>query len=39
MNSELRITPITGIGEIPPGTDLGNLIYAALQAQKRKSKK
>src|SRR5438067_79338 len=34
MNSELRITPITGIGEISPGTDLGNVIYAALQAQK-----
>ncbi len=34
MGSELRITPITGIGEISPGTDLGNVIYAALQAQK-----
>jgi coenzyme F420-0:L-glutamate ligase/coenzyme F420-1:gamma-L-glutamate ligase len=34
MSSELRITPITGIGEISPGADLGNLIYAALQAQK-----
>lgn len=34
MSSELRITPITGIGEISSGTDLGNVIYAALQAQK-----
>ncbi|MFL5625976.1 MAG: coenzyme F420-0:L-glutamate ligase, partial [Ktedonobacteraceae bacterium] len=34
MNAELRITPITGIGEIPPGIDLGKVIYTALQAQK-----
>src|SRR5947209_12800960 len=33
MSPELRITPITGIGEISPGTDLANVIYTALQAQ------
>jgi coenzyme F420-0:L-glutamate ligase/coenzyme F420-1:gamma-L-glutamate ligase len=33
MSTELRITPITGIGEISPGIDLGNVIYRALQAQ------
>ena len=33
MANELRILPITGIGEIPPGTDLGKLIHDALQAQ------
>jgi coenzyme F420-0:L-glutamate ligase/coenzyme F420-1:gamma-L-glutamate ligase len=33
MSTELRITPITGIGEISPGIDLGNVIYGALQAQ------
>ncbi len=33
MATELRIVPITGIGEIPPGTDLGKLIHDALQAQ------
>ncbi len=33
MTTELRILPITGIGEIPPGTDLGKLIHDALQAQ------
>jgi coenzyme F420-0:L-glutamate ligase/coenzyme F420-1:gamma-L-glutamate ligase len=33
MANELRIVPITGIGEIPPGTDLGKLIHDALQAQ------
>ncbi|GAC1423415.1 MAG: coenzyme F420-0:L-glutamate ligase [Ktedonobacteraceae bacterium] len=33
MATELRILPITGIGEIPPGTDLGKLIHDALQAQ------
>jgi len=31
MSAELRIVPIKGIGEIPPGTDLGVLIYEALQ--------
>jgi coenzyme F420-0:L-glutamate ligase/coenzyme F420-1:gamma-L-glutamate ligase len=31
--SELRILPITGIGEISPGADLGALIHTALQAQ------
>ncbi len=33
MANELRISPITGIGEIPQGTDLGQLIYDALLAQ------
>lgn len=33
MSPELRIIPITGIGEISPGTDLANVIYTALQAQ------
>ncbi len=33
MNTEVRITPITGIGEISPGIDLGSIIYMALQAQ------
>ncbi len=33
MSTELRIIPITGIGEISPGIDLGNVIYRALQAQ------
>lgn len=33
MNREIRILPITGIGEIHPGTDLGVLIYEAIQAQ------
>ena len=33
MSTELRIMPITGIGEISPGIDLGNVIYRALQAQ------
>ena len=33
MANELRILPIMGIGEIPPGTDLGKLIHDALQAQ------
>lgn len=33
MNTEIRILPITGIGEIAPGTDLGLLIYEAMQAQ------
>ena len=33
MNTEIRILPITSIGEIPSGTDLGSVIYSALQAQ------
>jgi coenzyme F420-0:L-glutamate ligase/coenzyme F420-1:gamma-L-glutamate ligase len=33
MSTELRIIPITGIGEIDPGADLGDLIYGALQQQ------
>src|SRR6266487_3745460 len=33
MNAELRIIPITGIGEVEPGSDLGLTIYTALQAQ------
>ncbi|WP_069801223.1 coenzyme F420-0:L-glutamate ligase [Thermogemmatispora onikobensis] len=33
MGAELRIIPITGIGEITPGSDLGVIISAALQAQ------
>ncbi len=33
MNAEIRIIPITGIGEITPGSDLGLTIYAALRAQ------
>ena len=33
MSSEIRIVPVTGIGEILPGTDLGLLIYDALQQQ------
>jgi len=31
--TELRIIPVTGIGEITPGSDLGLVIYEALQAQ------
>lgn len=31
MSEELRILPIKGIGEIPPGTDLGIVIYEAMQ--------
>jgi coenzyme F420-0:L-glutamate ligase/coenzyme F420-1:gamma-L-glutamate ligase len=31
--TELRIIPVTGIGEIAPGSDLGLVIYEALQAQ------
>jgi coenzyme F420-0:L-glutamate ligase/coenzyme F420-1:gamma-L-glutamate ligase len=30
---ELRILPVTGISEIAPGSDLGLIIYTALQAQ------
>ena len=33
MNKEIRILPITGIGEIDPGADLGLLIFEAIQAQ------
>ncbi|HJT59263.1 MAG TPA: coenzyme F420-0:L-glutamate ligase [Ktedonobacteraceae bacterium] len=33
--TELRIIPITGIGEIPPGSDLGLIIYEAMQAQQQ----
>jgi coenzyme F420-0:L-glutamate ligase/coenzyme F420-1:gamma-L-glutamate ligase len=33
MSTTLQIIPITGIGEIAPGTDLGVLIYEALQQQ------
>nr|BBH91843.1 F420-0--gamma-glutamyl ligase [Thermogemmatispora argillosa] len=33
MGAELRIIPVTGIGEITPGSDLGVIIYTALQAQ------
>lgn len=36
MNSEIRIMPISGIGEIPPGSDLGLLIFRAIQAQQMK---
>src|SRR5437764_5841613 len=31
MSAELRIVPIKGIGELPPRTDLGVLIFEALQ--------
>src|SRR5436305_5727356 len=34
MSAELHIVPIRGIGEIPPGTDLGIVIYEALQTNK-----
>ena len=34
MSTELRIVPITNIGEIPPGSDLGFIIYEALQNQR-----
>ena len=36
MNGEIRIMPISGIGEIPPGGDLGLLIFQAMQAQQLK---
>lgn len=35
LNAEIRILPITGIGEIAPGADLGLLIFEALQAQQQ----
>src|SRR5947208_1555401 len=31
MSTALQIIPITGIGEIAPGTDLGVLIYEAIR--------
>ena len=31
ISEELRILPIRGIGEISPGTDLGIVIYEAMQ--------
>lgn len=36
MNGEIRIMPIQGIGEIPPGSDLGLLIFRAMQARQLK---
>jgi coenzyme F420-0:L-glutamate ligase/coenzyme F420-1:gamma-L-glutamate ligase len=33
MSSELHILPVRGIGDISPGTDLGVLIFDALQQQ------
>jgi coenzyme F420-0:L-glutamate ligase/coenzyme F420-1:gamma-L-glutamate ligase len=33
MSQELRIIPITGIGEITVGADLGSLIYGAMRHQ------
>jgi coenzyme F420-0:L-glutamate ligase/coenzyme F420-1:gamma-L-glutamate ligase len=33
MSKELRIIPVTGIGDISPGSDLGLIIYEAMQAQ------
>ncbi len=33
MNTELRILPLRGIGEISPGADLGLLIFHALRQQ------
>src|SRR5450432_307514 len=33
MSTELRIIPVSGIGEVPPGADLGHIIYEALQRQ------
>jgi coenzyme F420-0:L-glutamate ligase / coenzyme F420-1:gamma-L-glutamate ligase len=33
VSTELRIIPVTGIGEITPGIDLGLVVYEALQAQ------
>lgn len=34
MHSELRVIPITGIREIPEGSDLGLILYEALQQQR-----
>lgn len=33
MSKEIRIIPIIGIGDISPGSDLGLVIYEAMQAQ------
>ena len=33
MNTELRILPVTGIGDITPGADLGLILFQALQDQ------
>lgn len=33
MSNALQIIPIMGIGEIPPGTDLASVIFAAMQSQ------
>jgi len=33
VSKELRIIPVTGIGDISPGSDLGLIIYEAMQAQ------
>lgn len=33
MNTGLQIIPLRNIGEIPPGTDLGRLIFTALREQ------
>src|SRR6266566_3256440 len=33
VSKELRIIPVTGIGEVFPGSDLGLIIYEAIQAQ------
>jgi coenzyme F420-0:L-glutamate ligase / coenzyme F420-1:gamma-L-glutamate ligase len=33
VSKELRIIPIQSIGDIPPGSDLGFIIYKAMQAQ------
>jgi len=34
MNTELRILPVTGIGDITPGSDLGLILFQAFQAQR-----
>jgi coenzyme F420-0:L-glutamate ligase / coenzyme F420-1:gamma-L-glutamate ligase len=33
MSTELRVLPVSGIGDITPGTDLGRILYTALQSQ------
>ncbi len=33
MNTELRIVPVSGIGDITPGSDLGRILFQALQNQ------
>ncbi len=35
MQSEIRILPVLGIGEIPAGSDLGKLLWDALRAQRQ----